>query len=715
MKKNKIVLSLLAIVFMASGVYAQRFMENLDRGVYALYRGNSEVFVSWRMLVTDPENVTYNVYLSIEGEDAVKRNDVPISNATWFVDELKPVVKNKFYTVRSVIDGKEQEEQGGFLLDSPFRRTIDIPLQTPTGYTPNDAAVGDLNGDGRLDFVLKQELKGYDNSQDGICPGSTKLEGYTLDGDFLWRIDLGKNIREGAHYTPFIVYDLNNDGFAEIAVRTAEGTIDGIGNIIGDVNGDGKTNYVNSTGRILSGPEFISVFDGKTGKELARENYIARGSVTDWGDNYGNRVDRFLMGVAYLDGENPSLIICRGYYNGRSSYKGQTVLTAMDYNAGVLTKKWTFRAVQDGLNSTYSGQGNHNLSIGDVDGDGRDEILYGAMAVDDDGTGLYTTRLGHGDAIHLSDIDPNHEGLELFMPHEDYPNVAGLEMRDADSGELLWGIPSTGDVGRGVTMDIDPAHDGYEVWGYGGGISGLYSAAGERISDNAPNSCNFGLWWDGDLLREQLDGTLINKWNPATEGTDRLVTGYDVYYAGDNNGTKKNPCFSGDFLGDWREEVAWRADDNKVLRIVCTTQETDYRMYSLTHDPIYRISMALQNIGYNQPPHPGFYLGAGMTMPAKPNIKLVESAVTGLSQVATQERSFTVYPNPAKDRLTVKLNNVKDQPSEVTILNVQGQQVFKSYFDMPQFDINLSDLHSGMFFLKIKLQNHTFIEKFIKK
>ncbi len=613
---------ILGILYAVHPAFSQRLMETLNRGIYAINRGNNEIFISWRMLGTDEKEVAFNVYRSKDHSAPEKLNSEPITTVTYFVYK-DSTMTTRSYFVRPIINGHEGEESEHFTMSNSLQTCLTIPLKTPEGYRPNDAAIGDLNGDGALDLVLKQEQSPHDPSHSGATNGTTKLEAYTLQGDFLWRIDLGVNIREGAHYTPFIVYDLNSDGYAEVAVRTAEGTIDGEGNKIGDENHDGKTNYVNSTGRILEGPEFISIYDGRTGKELARDYYIERGEVTDWGDAYGNRLDRHLMAVAYLDGVHPSLIICRGYYNGRRSFEGKTVIMALDYNNGQINKRWTFTAKENGINSSYSGQGNHNLSIGDVDGDGKDEIIYGAMALDDNGEGLYTTGLGHGDAIHLSDIDPTHPGLELFMPHEDYPNIAGLEMRDAESGELLWGIPSVGDVGRGVTMDIDSTYPGYEVWGRGGGIYGLYTAQGVLISNNQPRGCNFGIWWDGDLIREQLDGTLISKWVPETEENQRILDGYRTFDVGSNNWTKKNPCLSGDILGDWREEVIWRSNDNQKLIIACTTEDTPYRMYTLLQDPIYRLSLNVQNVGYNQPPQPGFFFGAGMTFPEKPDLKII--------------------------------------------------------------------------------------------
>ena len=261
---------------------------------------------------------------------------------------------------------------------------LSVPLQTPENCRPGDASVGDLDGDGEYEIVLKQEMRPRDNSHRGRT-GQTKLEAYDLHGRFLWRIDLGINIREGAHYIPFMVYDLDGDGFAEIACKTADGTIDGQGTVIGDPQAD----YRNADGRILDGPEWLTIFDGKTGAALKTIDYVPpRGNVRSWGDNTGNRVDRFLACIAYLDGQRPSLVMCRGYYT-------RTVLAAFNWRHGNLTPVWTFDS-DDGTdgNRAYRGQGNHNLSVGDVDGDGKDEIIYGACAIDDDGTGLYATGMG---------------------------------------------------------------------------------------------------------------------------------------------------------------------------------------------------------------------------------------------------------------------------------------------------------------------------------
>jgi rhamnogalacturonan endolyase len=542
-----------------------------------------------------------------------------------------------------MLKGKQPELDRGtaFTLpaNAPARPYISIALKTPDGYTPNDASVGDLDGDGEYEIVLHQAGRGRDNAQSGVTDPPI-LEAYKLDGTFLWRINLGRNIREGAHYTQFMVYDLDGDGRAEIACKSADGSVDGKGKVIGDAEAD----YRNSRGYVLDGPEYLTIFDGQTGAELVTTAYIPpRGNVRDWGDDNGNRVDRFLACIAYLDGERPSLVMCRGYYT-------RAVLAAWNWRDGKLTHLWTFDsdachepAERDGTpgNREYRGQGNHNLSVADIDGDGKDEIVYGACAIDHDGKGLYSTGLGHGDAMHLSDIDPDRPGLEVWAIHERPIHRNGANLRDAATGKVIWGLELR-DPGRGLAMDIDPRQKGYECWT--NDSDGLYDCKGQKIADSKPRSCNMGIWWDGDLLREILDGSagrragparpagggwggaFIDKWDYTNGTTIRLLNGAD-YDCVTNNGTKANPCLCADILGDWREEVIWRTTDSKELRIFTTTIPTEHRIYTLMHDPVYRLSVAWQNVAYNQPTQPGFYMGHGMAAPPRPNIKMVDGRV----------------------------------------------------------------------------------------
>ncbi len=596
-----IVPAVAVLLFLVAGADAQRQRENLGRGVVAINQGEGKVYVGWRLWGTDPNDTVFNLYRATDGAAPVKLNDRPIVQSTNYVDSTADLSRSNAYCVKPVVNGQEKEASGSYSLkaNTPAQPYLSIPLQTPEGYTPNDASLGDLDGDGEYEIVLHQAGRGRDNAQGGMTDPPV-LEAYKLDGTFLWRVNLGRNIREGAHYTQFMVYDLDGDGRAEVACKTADGTVDGTGKIIGKADAD----YRNTRGYILDGPEFLTIFDGRTGAEIVTVDYLPpRGNVGDWGDNYGNRVDRFLACVAYLDGQRPSLVMCRGYYT-------RAVLVAWDFRDGRLTRVWTFDS-DDGTpgNREYRGQGNHNLSVGDVDGDGRDEIIYGACAIDHDGRGLYATGLGHGDAMHLSDIDPDRPGLEVWAIHEKPAHPYGENLRDAATGKVLWGLDLR-DPGRGLAMDIDPRHRGYECWT--NNSDGLYTCKGEKISDAKPRPCNMGVWWDGDLLRELLDGTTISKWDYAggTVSTLLMATGCSR-----NNGSKSNPCLCADILGDWREEVIWRTSDNKELRVYTTTIPAERRLPTLMHDPVYRLGVAWQNVAYNQPAHTGFYLGEGMNEP----------------------------------------------------------------------------------------------------
>jgi len=575
-----------------------RQMEELGRGLVALRQADGSVFLSWRWLGTELESVAFNLYRSTAGGEAIRLNAEPLTGGTNFVDRSAPAGQPLAYSVRTVIADREQVASTPFTLagDAPARPYLSVPLQTPGGYSPNDASVGDLDGDGEYEIVVHQVGRGRDNSQAGTTTEPI-LEAYKLDGKLLWRINLGRNIREGAHYTQFLVYDLDGDGKAEVACKTADGTIDGAGQTIGSATAD----YRNARGYVLDGPEFLTVFNGLTGAALATVDYIPpRGVVASWGDDYGNRVDRFLACIAYLDGKRPSLVFCRGYYT-------RTVLAAWNWRDGKLSRVWTFDS-DDGTpgNRAYRGQGNHNLSVGDVDGDGKDEIVYGSCVIDDDGRGLYSTGFGHGDAMHLADIDPDRPGLEVFKANGDGPNAEGIQLRDV-AGKSIWGVRSTGrgGVGRALALDIDPRHRGLEMWGKGEGVGGLYNVKGERFSEAAPRSCNMGIWWDGDLLRELLDGVTINKWDYENGREARLFSGADFQCAS-NNGSKANPCLCADILGDWREELIARTSDNRELRIFSTTIPSEHRLRTLMHDPVYRLGIAWQNVGSTSRRTPGF-------------------------------------------------------------------------------------------------------------
>ncbi|MFF9063239.1 rhamnogalacturonan lyase [Streptomyces sp. NPDC014882] len=579
-----------------------RQVEKLDRGVVSVHTDSGNL-VSWRWLGTDPGDVSFNVYRA-----GTKVNATPVTGSTNFFHAGAPAQAD--YTVRAVVGGVEQADSvHAVQLRTGYK---DVPISPPAGgttpdgvaytYEANDASIGDLDGDGALEFVLKwYPTNAKDNSQSGYT-GNTIVDAVRLDGTRLWRVDLGRNIRSGAHYTQFQVYDYDGDGRAEVAMKTADGTKDGTGAVIGSSGADHR----NSSGYVLSGPEFLTMFDGRTGKAMGTVDYVpARGTVSSWGDSYGNRVDRFLAGTAYLDGTRPSLVMARGYYT-------RTVIAAWDWRGGAFTRRWTFDT-NSSTNSGkgYDGQGNHALSVADVDADGRDEIVYGAMTVDDDGSGLWTTRLGHGDAAHLGDLVPSRPGPEYFKVSED-KSKPGSWMADARTGQILWQTASGADNGRGVAADVYAGSPGAEAWS--ASDTTLRSATGASLG-REPSSINFVTWWDGDPVRELLDGTRIDKY--GTSGDTRLLTASGVH---SNNGTKSTPSLSGDILGDWREEVVWPTTDNKALRIYSTPVETGTRITTLLHDTQYRTALAWQNTAYNQPPHPSFFIGDGMATAPRPTV-----------------------------------------------------------------------------------------------
>ncbi len=508
-----------------------------------------------------------------------------------YLDGIHPsVVMCRGYYTRTVLaafdwDGKELKQRWVFDSNNPG-------CEDYAGQGNHNLRVGDVDGDGEYEIILKWDpSNAHDNSHDGYT-GEVYVDCYKLSGKLLWRINLGRNIRAGAHYTQFMVFDFDGDGKAEVVMKTADGTVDGRGKVIGDAQAD----YRNEQGRILTGPEYLTVFNGLTGEAMQTIDYVPeRGDLMGWGDSRGNRSDRFLACVAYLDGIHPSVVMCRGYYT-------RTVLAAFDWDGKELKQRWVFDSNNPGCED-YAGQGNHNLRVGDVDGDGCDEIIYGSCAIDHNGKGLYTTKMGHGDAIHLTHFDPSRKGLQVWDCHENKRD--GSTYRDAATGEVIFQIKDNTDVGRCMAADIDPTQPGVEMWSVASG--GIRNVKGEVVKDRVRGlSCNMAVWWDGDLLRELLDRNMVSKYNWEKGVCERIAIFEGTL---SNNGTKANPCLQGDIVGDWREEVLMRTADNTALRLYVSTIPTDYRFHAFLEDPIYRISIATQNVAYNQPTQPGFYFG----------------------------------------------------------------------------------------------------------
>lgn len=573
-----------------------RQLENLNRGLISV-RSSSGNLVSWRLFGYDSPSIGFNVY-----RGSTKVNPSPVTDSTNYLDLGAPA--DASYTVRAVVDGVEQAPS-----EPSLRFTggtyLDVPISPPaTGYTAGDASVGDLDGDGQYEIVFKWERETRDNSQSGVTD-PVYLDAVRLNGQRMWRVNLGINIRAGAHYTQFQVYDYDGDGRAEVAVKTGDGTVSGTGQVIGNASAD----YRNSSGYILTGPEYLTMFRGSDGAAMSTVNFEpARGNVTDWGDDYGNRVDRFLAGTAYLDGQRPSLIMGRGYYE-------KTAIAAYDFRDGSLTLRWKFDSSNAG--SQWTGRGAHSLSIADVDGNGTDEIIYGGMTINANGTGRYTTSFrSHGDALHVGDFVPSRAGEEIWMVHEQSSGAAAT-LRDANSGAIIMQKINTSDregPGRGVAGDVYAGNSGGEFWGSGPGMTNLFSASGASVG-RTPGSSNFLVWWDADPVRELLDGNHVDKY--GTSGDTRLLTASGAHSI---NGTKATPALSGDLFGDWREEIILPRDDNAALRIYATPVQTDRRVFTLMHDAQYRVAIAWQNTAYNQPPHPSFFLGAGMSAPPLPSI-----------------------------------------------------------------------------------------------
>ncbi|HEY6877370.1 MAG TPA: rhamnogalacturonan lyase [Polyangiales bacterium] len=599
-------------------------LERLDRGLVAV-PVEGGVYLGWRLFGDEYGNASELAF-------RVLRNGEEIATVADSTNYLDPKgAPDDDYSVVPVRAGATGEPSAPALRAEP-EGYLRVPLSAPPAgttpgsptcekpneqytYTANDASTGDLDGDGRYELVLKWDpSNSKDNSQSG-CTGPVYLDAYELDGERLWRLELGPNIRAGAHYTQFVVADLDGDGRAEVMLKTAPGTRDASGDFLSKgpaaadddrVDYRSRSNAGGRTGYVLTGPEYLTVFDGKSGRELATVDYVpGRGTVKAWGDDYGNRVDRFLAAAAFLDDTGlPSVVMARGYYT-------RTTLTAWNYRDGALQQLWRFDSndtPRDARGKPFSGQGAHSLSIANVDDDPQQEILYGAMAVDHDGRGLCSTGFGHGDALHVGDLVPSRPGLEVFMPHED-TSQPSYDLRDARTCEVLVQGAVTGkDTGRGVADDISSTSEGAELW-----VSGtdLLDARGDRAGAT-PSSVNFLVYWDADPLRELLDAVTVSKY-----GGGGALLRCDACSA--NNGTKSTPALVADLFGDHREEIVWRETDGAALRIYTTTTPSRTRMYTLMHDAQYRAAVASQNVGYNQPAHTSFALGAGDT--PKPSLR----------------------------------------------------------------------------------------------
>ena len=621
--------SLLAAGLAVPVFAAPRQMENLTRGLIASNVGNG-MLVSWRLLGTDDPATEFNLY-----RDGTKIASIGKTDGTNFLD--KSGKSTSKYEVAAVVDGKEQAKSSlSLVLDKtvsnsgksfPYRTLkLEVPAEQTMPndekctYTPNDMSAADLDGDGEYELILKWDpSNAHDNSQTGYT-GTVFIDAYKLDGTRLWRIDLGKNIRAGAHYTQFQVFDYDGDGKAEMIVKTADGTIDGTGKAIGDKS----ANHRDGNGLVLKGPEYLTVFRGSDGAAITTINYTPSRDINQhvkgkngkgyWGDNYGNRCERYIAATAYLDGVHPSAIFIRGYYS--ASY-----VVAYDFDGKTLKQRWYHKSEDPGK-GLYE-QGNHNIAVGDIDGDGYDEIVFGGATLNHDGTLRFSTQLGHGDAGHLGDLDPDHPGMEFWDVHEHTNAQYTEEMRGAD-GKVYWGTPQPDpgvDNGRGMAADIDSEYRGYEVWSSKGG--GMKTATGKKIGSPAV-STNFRIYFDGDEYDELLDGAYLTKFNSSSKKSEVYFDGEKALGAAGCNGTKNTPSLVADLFGDWREELVVRSgNDPTTMYIISTPVESKHRVYTLMHDATYRVSIAWQNTAYNQPPHIGYYLPDAVKNLTQPDVYVV--------------------------------------------------------------------------------------------
>ncbi|MDE6696113.1 MAG: T9SS type A sorting domain-containing protein [Muribaculaceae bacterium] len=608
--------------------------DNLGRGVLAVKAGNG-VFISWRSMPTDDANLAFDIY-----RDGVKVNETPLSKKTNFTDPDGKV--DSKYTIKAILNGevKESSDAKEVWASDYMKIHLDRPAggTSPAGgdkeqreytYTPDDVSVGDVDGDGEFEFIVKWfPTNQADNGDQFRYTGNTILDCYKLDGTKLWRIDLGQNIRSGNHYTQFMVFDFDSDGKAELICKTAPGTIDGLGNpvLMGNdkVTDDYRVKSGSLAGVVKSGPEYLTVFNGLTGAEI---NTIAYNpprdirkhdkSSTGWGDGNGNRCERYLAGVAYLDGVKPSAIFVRGYYT--ASY-----VWAVDFDGQKLTEKWLHKSETAGQG--IYGQGTHSLSIADLDGDGFDEIIIGSGAVDHDGKFLHSTGGGHGDALHVGDFILENEGLEIFMPHEDKKGKYATSLRDGKTGKVLYYQSNPGkDVGRGLIANVSSKYSGSEYWST---LDGNVMNAGKVVGSHRP-SVNFRVFWDGDLLDELLDGTSITKPNDDLTSISSIKSFGTTSHATSCNSTKATPNLQADLFGDWREEVILHDGQTQSdLIIFTTTIPTEYKVPCLMTDRQYREAIAWQNVAYNQPPHLSYNLEAQYD--TRPRITISKG---GLNQV----------------------------------------------------------------------------------
>ena len=615
-------------------------MEYLKRGAVAVPLENS-VFISWRFLGTDPEDIAFNLY-----KNGTLLNSAPISGATNYTDNSAPSADST-YTIIPVIDGKEDNSAAeSFSVFAKEYLSIPVVQYEAGDYDINDASVGDLDGDGEYEIVVRRNPANMEMRSRVAYP---LIEAYEMDGTHLWTINIGPNEVNTIDIN-FLVYDFDGDGRAEVVTRSFEGTIDGAGNEIGDVNGDGKTNYEKSIyvfkdrQYLSDGPEFLSAYDGQTGAEIARTPLLPeRDPLTSWMNSTDEakltkRASHYLFCVAYLDGVTPSIVHFRGCW-------AACKLAAYDFKNGEFSVLWTVDCEKKKSLTNLYETGYHSIAVADIDFDGKDEVLSGSVAIDDNGEILYITtatkedgtivKLTHGDAFDVAKMNPDYNGYYVWACRET-PNLpVNIGLHDARTGDILFGFTKPKDTGRCRAADLDPTSRGYEVWGSTG--TPLLSITGEVLNESSPSSMNMKMYWDGDLLSELLDhnsnsNMVIMKWDWEKKTLNDILVAEG---SASNGGTKGQTCLAADIFGDWRDELMVRTADSTELRIYSTTIPTEYRIPTLMHDVTYREAIAWQNNHYNQPANVSFYLGAETTEVPVPEIYTLKDGEKIINSVYT--------------------------------------------------------------------------------